>query len=480
MTWEAVIGLEVHAQLQTLTKIFSRQSAAFGADPNTQVGEVCAGLPGSLPTFNAQVAHLALKAGLALHCQIHPWSQFDRKNYFYPDLPKGYQISQLHHPICTGGHVEFINNDGTLQRCNLTRIHIEEDAGKNTHEGRHSLVDLNRAGVPLIEIVSEPELRTADEAAAYLKELRNVLRFIGVCDGNMEQGSLRCDANVSVRPSGQTTLGTRAEIKNLNSFRFLQRAIDFEIARQIDLIEAGHEIVQETRLFNADTGRTASMRSKADAHDYRYVPDPDLPPLVLLPRDIQAARDDLPELPADKRARYQRDLGLSPYDAGVLTQSRAVAEFFEGTLGHGADPKAAANWIMNDVLRLATHPEDNLDDLRFGPAHLAELVQMIDGGTITGKIAKTLFERMADDGRLPSLIADQEGLRPLRDEDALRATLRAILDANPQQAADLKEGKTKLLGFFVGQVMKATQGKADPQTTTALLLTMLDETPAPS
>mgnify|MGYP000309569362 CR=1 FL=1 len=474
MQWEAVIGLEVHAQLQTATKIFSSQSAAFGAEPNHHVNEVCAGMPGVLPVLNGHAVELAVMAGLALGCEVHPWSQFARKNYFYPDLPKGYQISQYKHPICTGGHVAFRVGDEEM-RCELTRIHMEEDAGKNIHRGRHSLVDLNRAGVPLIEIVSEPQLSTAEQAAAYLKELRNVLRYIGVCDGNMEQGSFRCDANVSVRPVGQKTLGTRAEIKNLNSFRFVQRAIDYEIARQIDLIEDGHEVVQETRLFNVDSGRTFSMRSKEDAHDYRYFPDPDLPPLIIEAQRIEQMRQDLPELPADKRARYQKDLGLSLYDAEVLTQSRAVAEFFEAALAIGGSVKGVANWTMNEVLREAQHPDDNLGDLKFDAAQLGALVKMVDDGEVTGKIAKKIFAAMVKDGGDPVAIADAQGLRPLRDEGKLRAFIQEALDANPGQAQALRSGKMALLGFFMGQVMKKTRGKADPKMTQRLIQEMVKE-----
>lgn len=473
MEWEAVIGLEVHAQLQTQTKIFAREATAYGAGPNTQVSEVCAGMPGVLPVLNRDAVALAARAGLALGCEVHPWSQFARKNYFYPDLPKGYQISQYKHPICTGGEVVFRLGERT-GRCRLTRIHMEEDAGKSTHTGAHSLIDLNRAGVPLIEIVSEPELRTSQEAAAYLKELRNVLRWIGVCDGNLEQGSFRCDANVSVRPKGQEAFGTRAEIKNLNSFKFVQKAIDYEIARQIDLIESGGEVVQETRLFNSDAGRTTSMRSKEDAHDYRYFPDPDLPPLVLEAGWLEEARRALPELPGQKRARYTESLGLSPYDADVLTQSRAVSDFFESSLeSAGGDAKGVANWVMNDVLRVAGNPDDGLDDLRFGPEQLAELVKLIGDGEITGKIAKDIFARMVETGKSPGAIADDEGLRPVRDEGRLRALLQGVIDANPGQAQAFKNGKTKLLGFFMGQVMKQTQGKADPTLTRTLIQDML-------
>lgn len=472
MEWEAVIGLEVHAQLQTHTKIFSSESTAFGQGPNMQVNEVCAGLPGVLPVFNADAVQMAVKAGLALGCQINLWSQFARKNYFYPDLPKGYQISQYEHPICTGGGVEFLVN-GEPMRCNLTRIHMEEDAGKSTHAGHHSFVDLNRAGVPLIEIVAEPDLRTAEQAAAYLRELRNILRYIGVCDGNLEQGSFRCDANVSVRRPGDP-FGTRAEIKNLNSFRFVQKAIDYEINRQIDLIESGQKVVQETRLFNADTGKTFSMRSKEDAHDYRYFPDPDLPPLIITQEEVDALQKNLPALPGQRRARYQ-ELGLSAYDASVLTQSRAVAEFFETACEGNTNAKGVANWVMNEVLRVASNPEEGLDDLSITPAHISELVQMIDKNEITGKIAKTVFARMLETGKKPSIIADEEGLRPVRDEGKLLEVLKEIVAANAAQAQQYKDGKQALAGFFIGQVMKKTRGKADPKLTRELLHKIVHE-----
>ncbi|MBH24673.1 MAG: Asp-tRNA(Asn)/Glu-tRNA(Gln) amidotransferase GatCAB subunit B [Myxococcales bacterium] len=471
--WEAVIGLEVHAQLKTSSKLFSRESAQYGAEPNTQVNEVCAGMPGALPVINERAVEYAMVAGYALGCEVHLWSQFARKNYFYPDLPKGYQISQFKHPICTGGGVDYLL-DGELKRCNLTRIHLEEDAGKNIHAPNGSLVDLNRAGVPLIEIVGEPELRSADEATAYLKELRNILRYLDVCDGNLEEGSFRCDANVSVRPRGQEAFGTRAELKNINSFRFIQRAIDYEIARQIDLLENGEQVVQETRLFNHDTGRTTSMRSKEEAHDYRYFPDPDLPPLVIAPEWSERVKAALPELPGQKRERYQRDLGLPAYDADVLTQARPVAEFFEAAVAAHDNPKGIANWVMNEVLREVDNPEEGLDALAFGPAQLAELVQMVDDKELTGKIAKAVFAKMVESGQAPTEIADAEGLRPIRDEGRLRALIADILANNPAQVEQFRGGKTKLMGFFIGQLMQQTRGKADPGLGRKLLMEELN------
>jgi aspartyl-tRNA(Asn)/glutamyl-tRNA(Gln) amidotransferase subunit B len=472
MSWEAVIGLEVHAQLATHTKIFSRQSAAYGAGPNEHVNEVCAGMPGVLPVLNRDAVHLAMKAGAALGCTIHRRNQFDRKHYFYPDLPKGYQISQFTSPICTGGKVTFLV-DGGDRTCTLTRIHMEEDAGKSTHRGDSSLVDLNRAGTPLIEIVSEPELRTPEEASSYLRELRNILRYIEVCDGNMEEGSFRCDANVSVRRVG-APLGTRAEVKNLNSFRFVQRAIQYEIDRQIDLVESGGTVVQETRLYNADTGKTFSMRSKEDAHDYRYFPDPDLPPLVIDEAWETSACTGLPELPAARRHRYKTQWGIALVDARTLTANRPVAEFFEAAARTSQSPKRVANWVINDVLSIVTNPEAKLS-LPFGPGELARLVDLVETGEITGKIAKTVFGHMAQGGGDPVEILDREGLRPVRDEGALRQIIQDIVATNPAQAEELKGGKTKLLGFFIGQAMRLTQGKADPAMVRHLLKEILGE-----
>ena len=471
--WEIVIGLQVHAQLATQTKIFSRESAAYGAEPNSHVNEVCAGLPGVLPVLNRDAVELAMKAGYALGCDVHRWSQFDRKNYFYPDLPKGYQISQFTHPICTGGHVDYLL-DGQVKRCNLTRIHMEEDAGKSTHVDAVSLVDLNRAGTPLIEIVSEPELRSAEEAAAYLRELRLILRTLEVCDGNMDEGSFRCDANVSVRRPG-APLGTRAEIKNINSFRFVLRAIDYEVARQIDVIESGGAVVQETRLFNSNTGRTSSMRGKEEAHDYRYFPDPDLPPLVIDEAWADRVAGSLPELPMARRLRYQETLGLSAYDADNLTAAAPVARFFEAALAaHPGNPKGVANWVLNDLMANVANPEEDLDALPITPDHLAQLVRLIDDQEINGKIAKTVFTRMLATGRPPAEICDEEGLRPISDPARIRPMLEQLLADNPSQVAGYRAGKLKLLGFFIGQAMQLTKGKADPNVTKDLLVAMLE------
>ena len=470
MSWETVIGLEVHAQLATRTKIFSRESAAYGAEPNTHVNEVCAGMPGVLPVMNRDAVHMAMKAGAALGCQINRLSQFDRKQYFYPDLPKGYQISQFAAPICTGGEVRFLV-DGEERVCQLTRIHMEEDAGKSSHEGDSSLVDLNRAGTPLIEIVSEPDLGTAEEAAAYLRELRAILRYIDVCDGNLEQGSFRCDANVSVRRKGEP-LGTRAEIKNLNSFRFVQRAIQYEVGRQIDLLEGGGRVVQETRLYNADTGKTFSMRSKEDAHDYRYFPDPDLPPMVIDEAWELRARAELPELPGARRVRYQSEWDVSAADAVTLSASREVADFFEAAAAGSKNPKRVSNWVVNEVLRVVENPEDGLA-LLFTAAQLAALSDMVEAKEITGKMAKTVFEHMVATGDDPGALLDREGLRPVRDEGAVRAAVEKIVADNPEQAEQFRAGKTKVMGFFIGQVMRATKGKADPDLVRQLLAELL-------
>jgi aspartyl-tRNA(Asn)/glutamyl-tRNA(Gln) amidotransferase subunit B len=467
MTWEIVIGLEVHAQLQTQTKIFSCESTRFGQAPNAQVGEVSAGLPGVLPVLNAEVVRLAARVGMALGCEVHPWSQFARKNYFYPDLPKGYQISQYKDPICTGGQIEYLL-DGQPKVCRLTRIHIEEDAGKSNHGGRHSLLDLNRAGVPLVEIVTEPDLRSAEEAAACFRELRDILRTVGACDGNMEEGSLRCDANVSLRRAGGP-LGTRAEVKNLNSFRFVQKAIEYEVVRQRDVLEAGQRVVQETRLFNADTGRTFTMRSKEDAHDYRYFPDPDLPPLVLEASWLEEQRAAMPELPAQRRARYTSRWGLSLDDASLLAQSKVVGDYFDQACAGTQAGKTVANWVINDVLREAGG-EEGLEGLRFGPGHVGELAELIERGDLTSKLAKTVFAAMLQDGRRPSEVAQAEGLLPIRDEGELTRLVLAIKGEFPKQSEQLQGGKDSLMGFFVGQMMSRTGGKADPKLTRELIL----------
>jgi aspartyl-tRNA(Asn)/glutamyl-tRNA(Gln) amidotransferase subunit B len=473
--YEAVIGLEVHGQLLTDSKIFSAASTAFGAEPNSQVSPVDLGLPGVLPVLNRKAVEYAMKAGLALNCEIRQWSQFARKNYFYPDLPKGYQISQFEFPICEDGHLDVPLEDGESSRIGITRIHMEEDAGKSSHvQGRPvSLVDLNRAGVPLIEIVSEPDIRSADEAVAYLKELRNILVYLQVCDGNMEEGSFRCDANVSVRPKGQDEFGTRAELKNINSFKFIRDAIEYEITRQVQLVESGGEVVQETRLYNPDKGVTFAMRSKEESHDYRYFPEPDLPPLEVDDAWLSDVRESLPELPAQKRERYTEDYGLSEYDAGVLTGDRELAEYYEAALDAYADnPKGVANWVINELLG-EIDSDTTLADISIRPADIARLVELIDDDTISGKIAKQVFEDMLTSGGEPDEIIEEQGLKQISDESALVTMIREVMDENPEQVETYRGGNHNVLGWFIGQVMQKSRGQANPQAVNELLREML-------
>lgn len=468
--YETVIGLEVHCQLKTASKIFSAAPTAFGAPPNTQVAHVDLGLPGALPVLNAHAVELAMRAGLALGCTVNPWSQFARKNYFYPDLPKGYQISQHEHPICSGGSLAYELEDGAAGEVRLERIHMEEDAGKSSHlAGKpYSVVDLNRAGVPLIEIVSLPDMRTADEAVAYLKALHQLVVYLGVCDGNMEEGSFRCDANVSIRPVGQEELGTRCELKNINSFKFVKDAIQYEARRQINLVESGQAVTQQTRLYDPDRGETFAMRDKEEAHDYRYFPDPDLPPLVIDQAWLERVRQSIPELPAARRQRYQDELGLSAYDASVLVADGEVADYFEGALGGVKDAKATANWVINEVLREVSS-EQPLSTLKVRPRGLAALVSLIEDGTISGKIAKQVFGEMLTTGHDPDTIIEAKGLKQLSDPAKIGAMIDEILAANPGQHQAYVGGKVALLGFFVGQVMKASRGKANPQVVNQLL-----------
>lgn len=477
--YEAVIGLEVHVQLQTDSKIFSSASAAYGAEPNTQVSEVDLGLPGVLPVLNETAVEYAMKAGFALDCQVREWSQFARKNYFYPDLPKGYQISQFEYPICEHGHLDIeVGEEGSeSKRVGIVRIHMEEDAGKSSHvEDRpFSLVDLNRAGVPLIEIVSAPDLRSADEAVAYLKELRNIVVYLGISDGNMQEGSFRCDSNVSVRPRGQEALGTRTELKNINSFKFIKDAINYEIDRQIEVIEAGGEVVQETRLYNPSKGETFAMRSKEESHDYRYFPDPDLPALEIDQAWMDRVRQSLPELPAARRERYQDAYDLSAYDAGVITDDRQLADYFDEAVDSYADnPKGVANWVINELLgRLDA--EVTLATVAVRPAQLGELVRLIDEDVISGKIAKQVFEEMLETGGDPEDIVDEQGLKQISDEGALGEIIDEIIADNPEQVQQYRDGNTNLVGWFVGQVMRATKGQANPQLANQMLREKLHE-----
>jgi aspartyl-tRNA(Asn)/glutamyl-tRNA(Gln) amidotransferase subunit B len=468
--YEAVIGLEVHAQLLTKSKIFCSCPTAFGAGPNENVCPVCSGMPGVLPVLNARAVEYAAKMGMAIDCAVNETSVFARKNYFYPDLPKGYQISQYELPICEKGRVDILA-DGKPKTIGVTRIHMEEDAGKNIHSATDnvSYVDLNRACVPLIEIVSEPDIRSAEEAVEYLKELRSILVYLGICDGNMEEGSFRCDANVSIRPVGQEAFGTRTEIKNVNSFRNVKLAIEYEIERQKDCLEDGEVIVQETRLYNPDKNITVSMRGKEEAHDYRYFPDPDLVPLRLDPEKLAAWRAELPELPRARRERFMSEYGLSAYDANVLTGERETAEYFEQAVTAGAEPKKAANWIMSELMREMAEAKIAASQVKLKPAGLARLVAIIDSGLISGKIGKQIFPELFAQGGDPEELVKKKGLVQISDTSALEAAIDAVLAASPSEVEAYKGGKTKLMGFFVGQVMKATRGQANPGLVNELL-----------
>jgi len=471
MKYESVIGLEVHAQMSTGTKIFCGCSTKFGAEPNSQTCEICIGMPGVLPVLNRKALEFAIRTGLAMHCSISPYSRFARKNYFYPDLPKGYQISQFEHPICEGGFVEIVV-DGETKRIGITRIHMEEDAGKNIHEGNgsYSFVDLNRAGVPLMEIVSEPDIRSAKEASEYMKKLRTILRYLGVCDGNMEQGSLRCDANISIRPfSGRKEYGTRAEVKNINSFRFVEKALEYEIKRQIRVVEEGGKVIQETRLWDSAKGITESMRSKEEAHDYRYFPEPDLVPIAAEQRWIDGIRASLPELPDVKRERFTSEYGLPEYDADLLTTEKPVAEWFEETVKAGGQPKAVANWMMGDLMRLLNEENREIADCPLKPSQLADMLRLIDKGTISGKIAKTVFEEMYRTGKNADEIVRDKGLVQISDESAIEKIVDEVIAKHLKEAERFRAGEEKLLGFFVGQAMKAMKGKANPQVLNELL-----------
>jgi aspartyl-tRNA(Asn)/glutamyl-tRNA(Gln) amidotransferase subunit B len=473
--FQVVIGLEVHAQLLTRSKIFCGCSTEFGGEPNSHVCPVCLGLPGVLPALNRRVVELAIRTGLALGCSIRPRSVWARKNYFYPDLPKGYQLSQYELPICEGGEVA-VSVDGVERIVRLVRIHMEEDAGKNVHDvspDGSSGVDLNRAGVPLLEIVSQPDLRSSDEAVEYLRTLRAILMALGVNDGNMQEGSLRCDANVSMMRKGASEYGTRCEIKNMNSFRFLKAAIEYEIRRQVEVIEAGEKIVQETRLFDPDRGETRSMRSKEEAHDYRYFPEPDLPPVLVQAELVERIRAELPELPRAPAERYQRALGLSAYDAGHLVADAAVAGFFDAALAaYGAGPEAAkkvANWVTGEVARLANETGDPPAAWRLTPEKLAAVLRLVDGGTLGGPGAKQVVEEVFRTGADPEAVVAAKGLAQVSDEGAIEAAVDRVLAASAAEVEKHRSGKKNLTGFFVGQVMKETKGKGNPAVVNALL-----------
>ena len=474
MEYETIIGLEVHAQLLTESKIFCGCSTRFGESPNHLTCPVCLGMPGVLPVLNRTVVELTIKTALAVNCQIARCSQFARKNYFYPDLPKGYQISQYELPLARGGYVE-IELEGVpgSKKIGINRIHMEEDAGKLLHEldgvpSEWSYVDFNRTGVPLMEIVSEPDMNTPEEAAEYLRTLRSLLQYLEVCDGNMEQGSFRCDANISLRPKGFQGLGTKVELKNMNSFRNVMRALDYEVQRQASVLDSGDKIIQETRLWNVDRGISESMRGKEEAHDYRYFPDPDLVPLVIEEAWIDEIRETMPELPREKKQRFINQYNIPEYDAAILTATRQLADYFEACVGLGPQPKAVSNWIMGDILR---HVPDTRDIGLFPvtPAHLADMLMMVEKGTISGKIAKTVFEDMVLSGKMPQAIVAEKGLVQVSDSAALEQAIQEVLDAQADKVADYRSGNENIFGFLMGQIMKATKGKANPQMVNDLL-----------
>ncbi len=477
--YSPVIGLEVHAQLSTKSKLFSPAPNSFGQAPNGNIHYVCTAQPGSLPVLNKKAVEFAVRAALATHCEVQLESVFSRKNYFYPDLPKGYQISQFDKPIALRGRLQIQFEDenakSATKSIGITRIHMEEDAGKSNHMAGYSLVDLNRAGTPLIEIVSEPDFRSAKEASAYLRKLHAILQYIEVCDGNLQEGNFRCDANVSVRPIGQKEFGTRAELKNINSFRFVEKAIEYEIHRQVKVLKGGGTVVQETRLYDAEKDCTLSMRAKEDAHDYRYFPEPDLPPLRLEKKWVDDIQDNLPELPEEKALRFVSDFHIPEYDAQVITSTKALSTFYEEAVRHSDnEPKLVSNWVMGEVLRLLKESEKEIKDCPFPPSYLGRLVQMIKKGAISSKIAKVVFEAMWAEGKEPEKIVEEKGLVQISDPAAIEKVIQEVIEKNPNQVAQYKDGKEKLFGFFVGQVMKATKGQANPKMVNDLVKKCLE------
>jgi len=469
--FEPVIGLEVHAQLLTRSKIFCGCSTSFGADPNSHTCPVCLGMPGVLPVLNKKVVEFAMKLAIATHCQIAPVSIFARKNYFYPDLPKGYQISQYEYPLATGGYLEISLQDGGTKRIGIRRIHMEEDAGKLIHDDRKpfSYVDFNRTGVPLLEIVSEPDIRSPEEAVEYLKALREILVYLEICDGNMEEGSFRCDANVSVRPVGQLSLGTRTEVKNMNSFRNVQRALSYEIQRQVRIVKEGGTVVQETRLWDEARQVTYSMRGKEEAHDYRYFPDPDLVPLRIDREWIESLKASLPELPEAKRVRFISQYGLRPYDAEILTSSRELADYFEACVERFPDPKQVSNWVTGELLALLNRDGKTPKECPIKPDHLAQMLSLMKDGRITRRIAQGLFEEMYETGQSPDDIVARKGWAMVSDREELVGVVEEVLRENPKEVEAFKAGKEKLMGFFMGEVMKRTKGQADPKLAQEIL-----------
>ncbi|MBF7142851.1 MULTISPECIES: Asp-tRNA(Asn)/Glu-tRNA(Gln) amidotransferase subunit GatB [Pseudomonas] len=480
MQWEVVIGLEIHTQLSTQSKIFSGSATTFGADPNTQASLVDLGMPGVLPVLNEEAVRMAVMFGLAIEADIRPQNVFARKNYFYPDLPKGYQISQMDHPIVGKGHLDITLEDGTVKRIGVTRAHLEEDAGKSLHEdfAGSSGIDLNRAGTPLLEIVSEPEMRSAKEAVAYVKAMHALVRYLGICDGNMAEGSLRCDCNVSIRPKGQAEFGTRCEIKNVNSFRFIERAINSEVQRQIELIEDGGRVIQETRLYDPNKDETRSMRSKEEANDYRYFPDPDLLPVEIAPAFLEAVRASLPELPPQKRERFQSQYGLSAYDATVLASSREQADYFEQVVALCGDAKLAANWVMVELGSLLNKQGLDIEQSPVSAEHLGGMLVRIRDNTISGKLAKVVFEAMANGEGTADQVIETRGLKQVTDSGAIEKVLDDMLAANAEQVGQYRAAdeakRGKMFGFFVGQAMKASKGKANPQQVNELLKRKLE------